>query len=100
MREKLSSQRTGQRVDQQRLGQARHADQQAMAAREQRVQRRRDDLLLADDHLADLLLQQANPGRQLVEHRGRVMFDDRRNGVDRREGGFVNHKLYLVRILL
>ena len=39
------------RVDQQRLGQARHADDQAVAADEQRQQDLVDDLVLSDDEL-------------------------------------------------
>ena len=42
-------------ADQQRLGQAGHADQQAVAAAEQGHQQLLDDLVLADDDLADLL---------------------------------------------
>ena len=44
----------GERLDQQRLGQARHAGDQAMAAGEQRDQDLFDDLVLADDDLAEL----------------------------------------------
>jgi hypothetical protein len=43
-----------QRFDQQRLGQAGHAGDQAMAAAEQRHQYFVDDLVLADDDLAKL----------------------------------------------
>ena len=46
----------GQRADHQRLGQARHALQQAMAAGEDRGEDLLDDLVLADDHLLQLLL--------------------------------------------
>ena len=81
MREKFSSSDLGQRLHQQRLGQPGHADQQAMAPRKQRIQRRQDDLLLPDNHLGHLILEQANPGRELVEHRGGVVFDDRWRGV-------------------
>ncbi len=44
-----------QRADHQRLGQPGHALQQAMAAAEQRDQQFFDDLVLADDHAAELL---------------------------------------------
>ena len=44
-------QRVGQRANHQRLGQARHADQQTMAAREQRDEQLLDHLALADDAL-------------------------------------------------
>ena len=42
----------GQRLDEQRLGQPGHADEQAVAAGEQRDQHLIDDLVLADDDLA------------------------------------------------
>ena len=45
----------GQRADQQRLGQAGHAGQQAVAAGEERDQQLIDGVVLADDHLAQLL---------------------------------------------
>ena len=45
----------GERADQQRLGQAGHAGQQAVAAGEERDQQLLDDVVLADDHLAQLL---------------------------------------------
>ena len=41
-------------VDQQRLGEARHADDQAVAAGEQRQQHELDHVLLADDQLVQL----------------------------------------------
>ena len=44
----------GERLDQQRLGQARHAGDQAVAAGEQRDQDLLDDLVLPDDDLAQL----------------------------------------------
>ena len=44
----------GERLDQQRLGQPRHAGDQAVAAGEQRDQDLLDDLVLADDDLAQL----------------------------------------------
>ena len=54
MREKLERERPRHRRDEQRLGEAGHADQQAVAAGEQRDQRLLDDVVVADDHLADL----------------------------------------------
>ena len=47
-------QRLGQGADQERLAQPRHAFQQAMAAGEQAGQHAVDDLVVADDHPADL----------------------------------------------
>ena len=44
-----------ERADQQRLGQPRHADEQAVAAAEDGHQELLDDLVLADDDLADLV---------------------------------------------
>ena len=52
MRLKLRFERIGQRADHQRLGQAGHADQQAMAAGEDGDQQLFEDALLADDGLA------------------------------------------------
>ena len=48
------AQAAGQRADHQRLGQARHAFQQAMAAAEERDQQLFDHLVLADDDLGQL----------------------------------------------
>ena len=76
MRVKPSSRRMGQGVHQQRLGQPGHAHQQAVAAGKERVERRLDGVLLADDHLGHFLLEQAHSRRELVEHLRRVMFDD------------------------
>ena len=45
--------------DHQRLGQAGHADQEAVAAGEDRDQELVDDLVLADDHLRHLVLERA-----------------------------------------
>ncbi len=70
MRRNSSDKRVGQRADQQRLGQARHAHQQAVPAGEHGHQQFLDHLLLADDHPAKLL------GDQSV---GLVQF---RNGLD------------------
>ena len=50
-------QRIGERVDHQSLGEARHADQEAVSAREDRDQQLLDNRLLADDDLAKLILQ-------------------------------------------
>ena len=50
----IQVQRLGQGADQQRLAQARHAFQQAMAADEQAGQHAVDDFVVADDHPADL----------------------------------------------
>ena len=55
------------RADEQRLGQPRHADEQAMPSAEQAHQHLLDDLLLADDHLADLgrsAVRRRPPGRE------------------------------------
>ena len=54
MRWNAEVERLGERRDQQRLGEAGHADEQAVTAREQRDQQLLDDLLLADDPLLDL----------------------------------------------
>ena len=54
MRENFRSSTRAMRVDEQRLGQARHADDQAVAADEQRQQHLLDDVLLPDDQLAQL----------------------------------------------
>ena len=54
MRLKSKIQDLGERADQQRLGQPRHADEQAVAAGEQGDQEFLDDSVLADDDLADL----------------------------------------------
>ena len=51
----LQRQRIGQRADHQRLGQARHADQQAVAAGEDRDQQLLDHVALADDDLGELV---------------------------------------------
>ena len=47
-------QRVGQRADHERLGQARHADEQAVAPREERDEQLLDHVLLADDDLGAL----------------------------------------------
>ena len=72
MRLNCEGQGVGQRANHQRLGQARHADQQAMPAGEHRHQQLLDHLLLADDDLGqlggDLLIRlvQAVHGLQVV----------------------------------
>ena len=64
MRLKLRFSDVGQRADHQRLGQARHADQQAVAAGEDGDEQLLEDALLADDDLAQLGLE---PGEAVVE---------------------------------
>ena len=54
MREKSQVERLGQRAHQQRLAQARHAFEQAMAADEQAGEHAVDDFVVPDDHAADL----------------------------------------------
>ena len=54
MRVELQLEHLRQRLDQQRLGQAGHADDQAVAADEQRQQHQLDDVVLADDELVQL----------------------------------------------
>jgi hypothetical protein len=49
------AQRVGQRVDEQGLGQARHAFEQAVPAGEHGHQHLLDDIALADDYLGQLL---------------------------------------------
>ena len=56
MRLNFRFERLGQRADQQRLAQARHAFQQAVPADEHARQHAVDDVVVADDHPADLLL--------------------------------------------
>ena len=51
----LERQRIGQRADHQRLRQAGHADEQAMAAGEERDEQLLDHLVLADDAFADFV---------------------------------------------
>ena len=63
----LQVQGVGQRPHQQRLAQAGHAFEQHVAAGDQGGQRALDDLLLADDHLADLVAQRLEVGAELVE---------------------------------
>ena len=56
MRLKLDVEDAGQRADHQRLGQARHAFQQAMPAGEDGGEELLDHFVLPDDHLLQLLL--------------------------------------------
>ena len=69
MRLLLQRERLREARDERGLGQARHADEQPVAAREQRDQQQLDDLLLADDAapelLDDLALGLGQPGDQL-----------------------------------
>ena len=71
MREKLQVERLGQRAHQQRLAQARHAFEQAVAADEQAGEHAVDDVVVADDHAAELL---AN-GLVARGELGRLLFD-------------------------
>ena len=60
-------QRLRQRGNQHRLGQPRHPDEQGVAAAEHRHQDLFDHRLLADDHLADFLLQLTVNGVKLLD---------------------------------
>ena len=77
MRLNVRSMAVGQRADHERLGQPRHADEQAVALGEQRDQQLFEHVLLADDDLGalgqDALAALAEPvgGRQVV----RLQFD-------------------------
>ena len=62
----------GQGADHQRLGQAGHADQQAVPAREDRDQQFLEDGVLADDDLAHLALQAVERGLEPL-HGGEVV---------------------------
>ena len=59
MRLNLQIDGLGQLLDEQRLGEAGHAAQQAVAAGEERDQDLPDDALLADDRLGELALEPA-----------------------------------------
>ena len=61
-------QRAGQRADQQRLGQPRHAFEHAVPAAEQADQQLLDDLVLADDHLRQLLADAVDGRAELFNH--------------------------------
>ena len=62
----LQVERLGQRADQERLAQPRHAFQQAMPADEQAGQHAVDDLVVADDHPADLFADGLVAGQELL----------------------------------
>ncbi len=68
MRLKRQVERLGQRADHERLGQARHAHEQGVAAAEDRHQQLVEHLLLADDDLADFLLELLVRGAELFDH--------------------------------
>ena len=72
------------RVDQQRLRQARHADDQAVAAGEQRQQHELDHVLLADDELVQLGDDLVATGFQAVGERDVVGGLPAQGAVDRR----------------
>lgn len=67
------------RLDQLGLGEARHADEQAVAAGEQGDERKIDHLLLAEDDLADFLARRADGAE-----RGLGRLDDAGVEIDRR----------------
>jgi hypothetical protein len=60
----LESEDRTQRLDQSRLGEAGDADQQPVAAGEQRDQRLIDDLALAEDDAADALADEGEAGAE------------------------------------
>ena len=64
-------QRLRKRRDEQRLGQARHADEQRVAAGENRDEHFLDDVLLADDDLGEFGLDARTRGFEVV-HRLKV----------------------------
>ena len=66
-REKLQVERLRDRLHEQRLREPGHADEQHVAAGEQRRDEIVDDLVLADDAAADLLDQRRARARELVE---------------------------------
>ena len=57
-----------ERADDQRLRQPRHADQQAMPARENRREDLLDHQILADDHLLQLALHEQPMLPKLLQH--------------------------------
>ena len=63
----LEMDRLRQRLDQQRLGEPRHAAQQHVAAGEERGEDFLDDRLLADDRAAQLVPQPRREALRLVE---------------------------------
>ena len=76
----LQVDRVGERLDEQRLGQAGHAAQQAMAAGEQADEDFAPHLLLADDDAADFVVQAADQRRRFVERRGSGAMTGSRHG--------------------
>ena len=83
MRLKLKPKRLGERGDQQRLGQPRHADEQRMPAAEQRDQQLLDHRLLPDDHLAELRLHVVIRFLQLLDRGQLVGAEIRRLRLDK-----------------
>ena len=82
MRLKLRFERAAQGADHQRLGQARHAFQQAMPAAEEADQQFFDDRRLADDDLAQLVHDLAAGGVEFLDGGGICWCADG-SGVDR-----------------
>ena len=70
----LGVENLGDRADDKRLGQPGHADQQAMAAREDRRQNLIDDGVLPDDHLVQFLDHQVVVPLESVEEVVEVAF--------------------------
>jgi hypothetical protein len=65
----LEIEHLGERADEERLGEARDADDQAVAADEQRQQHLIDDIALADDELGQLFFDALAAGIHLVGER-------------------------------
>ena len=65
----LEIDRVGERLDQERLGQTRHAAKQAVAARHQADDHLAHDAVLADDHAGQLALQVGDQRRRSIEVR-------------------------------
>src|SRR5262249_797475 len=61
-----------ERADHQRLGQARHAFEQAMPAREDGREKLLDDLVLADDHLVQLFGHELAAAGELLQHFAKI----------------------------
>ena len=73
--------RLGQRRDEQRLGEARHADEERVPAREQRDEHQLDDVLLPDDAHGDRLAElAARVARHLEQLARRPSTRRRRSG--------------------
>ena len=64
----LQIQHLPQRIDQQRLGQSRHPDDQAMPSGQQGDQQLFDKLLLPDDHLRELIADRPPGVPQFLHH--------------------------------